>query len=212
MTSGGHEADVEEVPSSQSDEQELAPPKLVTRNISEVKETVEAWRQGSSRVSCESLEATEATCQGQVQEEGGEQDVLMDSAFDDPSAEILGDNASTYDVDVQAPQEDSGPPSAPVQGAFEEGKEAAMDAMSECDNVCQQPNDWEVPLTPPPDPQLGVRPVSPVVLDQQAKTAQIIEATRARAYAATPPPEHSVDLDFESDSDDSLDFPIRRKR
>ena len=87
-----------------------------------------------------------------------------------------------------------------------------MDAMSGCDNVCQQPNDWEVPLTPPPDPQLGVRPVSPAVLDQQAKTAQIIEATRARAYAATPPPEHSVDLDFESDSDDSLDFPIRRKR
>lgn len=195
--------DAELIPSSQSDEQELSAPRVIKKDPDDVKESVNRWRQGTAPLEL-------------------------------PSP-IHDDWAMDVDVEVPAPDVDmayssDGDPlnitksvhSSPLQTSEEEVREGLISSA----------NNSTVPTTPaspvpfastpktPPRSRTSIvahapLPATPVALDSDSKTAQIIAEIKATAMAASAstPDERSELLEYkdltessEDDDEDALDI------
>lgn len=173
----GNDADVEEIPSSQSDEQELIPPKYLKKDLSEVKESVEAWRQRTSEEPAEPLiiEAGPSVINTLFEDV---QDVDM---LDPPAPPVIGDGVVKQELEDQGSQElpQSHTPSQQITPA----EHTASTEISSAPLHPLSTQGWTSLTTQPPDPHLDVETVESITLAQEYNTTQIIANIKEKAYA-----------------------------
>lgn len=217
--SSGHDADVEEViPSSQSDEQELTPSKVVKRRLSDVNKAVQEWRASSLLASppkCplspslprDSLPAAEFDVQPDF-------DVPMDEASrftDNEPAEVLvppiaGDSqlASETEVSQQLHHVSSGSELISPIDAFSTGPTVPSSPLTNGKSATSPlPQSPRFPFggeedrltTPPPKDHFPPLPPTPMALDAESKAAKMIAEIKAKALAAMSDSSDSSDED-----------------
>lgn len=155
--------DAELIPSSQSDEQELALPKMTKKDPEDIKESVNKWRQ-------------EAVPEG--------------SPTPDEWAMDVDDDVHMTDVDlVNNPVSTR---SSPLQTSEEEVCAGLLSSAnnSTVPTTPPSPAPFATRSKTPPRPSIDagyhvLLPVTPVAQDTESKTAQIIAQIKAKALAAT---------------------------
>lgn len=157
--------DVEMVPSSQSDEQELTAPRLIQKSTEDIKESVHRWRQ-------------EATSNSAPSNHWG---MDMDADIDVP----MDDSEIPYSSDAGAASSPSPPRSCSSEAEV-------MAGLTTSGNTSTTPTTPASPVVPPPAlnkpltplPAGAPLPTTPVALSAASKTAQIIAQIKANALAA----------------------------
>ncbi|KAH9935460.1 uncharacterized protein B0H18DRAFT_1114204 [Fomitopsis serialis] len=186
----------EVVPSSQSDEQELTLPNTTRKDPVAVNEAVDQWRRGArTDVSCadpstpllgNAPEEPDACSATQV-------NVPMD--IDEPGEDPLSP-LSSIPTGLQTPTSEPDLPassplpytlSSPSSCHTELAPSAQMATSSPSSPVRATPASilsmGGRPFTPPSDGRTASGPATPVALNEESKTAQIIAEIKARAYA-----------------------------
>lgn len=234
--SSGHEADVEEViPSSQSDEQELTPSKVIKRRLSDVNEAVQKWRASSLLASPQKCPLSPSPQRGSSST--AEFDVRSDfNAPMDEEAYVVDDRhaevpipsitedpqyhnpASETEVSLQLRQDSSCSEFYSPVDAHSLGPTVPSSPLtngkSTTSPLSQSPvfafgGAEDGPSTPPATQFLSMPP-TPVALDAESKAAKIIAEIKAKALAAMSDSsdEDNNDLELkelEDSSDDDFD-------
>ncbi|KZT72056.1 hypothetical protein DAEQUDRAFT_809331 [Daedalea quercina L-15889] len=194
----------EVVPSSQSDEHELTMSKVMKKDPAAVKEAVDQWRRGADTdISCAAPGA----------------DLPMD--VDQPEG-VPGSPLSSIPTGLQTPtsepelQASSPPPytlSSPTSCHTTLAASLSMAASSPSSPARATPapllSMGHRPITPPSDGRGLSVPSTPVTLNEESKTAQIIAEIKARAYATVPSSPDNIPVELkelgyaDSSSDES---------
>jgi hypothetical protein len=179
------------IPSSQSDEEELCMPETVKSDTGRVKETVEKWR----------TEAIGTPPRSQLVNSHNISDLDVDMAVyspHTPEAALSPHHQSPFsEAEALNPESVSTNPTSPSPKASN-----AKDIT---------------PLSPPRLSEASEQPPTPLALDAETKTAQIIAQIKANAFAAavSSPEEDQTIPEFkelEDSSDEELNLPDWRPK
>lgn len=189
---------MEMIPSSQSDEQELAAPRVIKKKAEDIKETVNRWRQETASPDRSSPVLDEWAMDIDVP-------VNIPALDTDTTYSSDGDRAMSTHHSVH---------SSPFHSSEAEVCEGLMSSRNTSTTLQTTPQ--SPPFLPPTDrpktpspagPSNAPLPPTPVVLDAKAKTDQIIAQIKANAQASAvdSPDERSRVLELQDLNDSSSD-------
>ncbi|KAH9930387.1 hypothetical protein B0H21DRAFT_106737 [Amylocystis lapponica] len=213
--SSGHDADVEElIPSSQSDEHELAVPRCVGKNPADVKESVDKWRQDAlahppSPMPTTVLPDDNSTTLPEISFPDATECMDVDDDVGQPSALPVDKANSAPHSETEVSMMLRGRSSVSTLASVRHA--VASSTLSVPASPAPAVGTFR-PTTPPATNQPAPHPSTPVALDTESKTRKIIAEIKAQVYAAaTSSPEEDVQPEFQeledsssSDSDDGF--------
>ena len=178
----GEEADIEEVPSSISDEHELILPTFQKKDPKQIRKNVDKWRRESS--------ATTAS----FEHSPPQSDYPSTSPTPDPALTASGpvvEEDRSMDVDMTDAANLLQNTGSQFYGESEFEVSQMLNTHDQQPAITEPPASQTPPpglvlrsLTPPPPPSLPPLPPTPVALDIETKTAQAIARIKAAAEAA----------------------------
>ena len=178
---GRDDQGIETIPSSQSDEQELAAPRVITKDPEDVKESVNRWRQEAASPSLSPVH--------------GDWDMDIES---DTGSEVLtpcpdGDAQCSSNGDpLNLTSNHSSLRSSPIQSSEAEVSAGLLSSGGHTSTTVLTTPATPIlvvssirPTTPAPTISNAPFPPTPVALSEESKTAQIIAQIKANALAAS---------------------------